>query len=54
MTSFEKPHRKKLQWWEPVFGAEEKDLLEQVIDSTFLNDGRIVKRLETELADMLE
>ena len=54
MTSFDKPEREKLPWWEPVFGAEEKDLLEQVIDSTFLNDGRIVKRLETELADMLE
>ncbi len=54
MASFDKVERKKLPWWEPVFGAEEKDLLEQVIDSTFLNDGRIVKRLETELADMLE
>ena len=28
MASFDKPERKKLPWWEPVFGAEEKDLLE--------------------------
>ena len=54
MTSFDKPERKKLPWWEPVFGTEEKDLLEEVIDSTFLNDGRIVKRFEAELAGMLE
>jgi len=44
---------KKIEWWEPQVGEEEKKLLLQVLDSNFLNDGEYTTRFEQQLADLL-
>lgn len=44
---------RNLQFWTPQFGAEEKALLAEVIDSGFLNDGPLTARFERQIADLL-
>ena len=44
---------KKIQWWEPQVGKEEKQLLLDVLNSNFLNDGEFTTRFETHLAKLL-
>lgn len=42
-----------LEFWTPQFGTEEKELLAQVVDSGFLNDGPLTSRFERQMADLL-
>ncbi|MBX9686404.1 MAG: DegT/DnrJ/EryC1/StrS family aminotransferase [Candidatus Obscuribacterales bacterium] len=44
---------KTYPWWSPVMGAREKELLSQVIDSGFPNDGPFTEKFENELAAFL-
>lgn len=44
---------KKIDWWEPQVGEEERELLTQVLDSNFLNDGEFTTRFEQKLAGLL-
>jgi perosamine synthetase len=46
--------QKKINWWEPQVGEKEKELLLQVLDSNFLNDGEFTTRFEQQLADLLD
>ena len=45
---------KRIDWWEPQVGEEERKLLLQVLDSNFLNDGEFTTRFEQMLADLLD
>jgi perosamine synthetase len=45
-------HR-KLEFWVPQFGGEEKELIARVIDSGFLNDGDVTTQFERQLAELL-
>jgi perosamine synthetase len=47
------PVQKRIDWWEPQVGGKEKELLLQVLDSNFLNDGEFTTRFEQQLADLL-
>lgn len=44
---------KRISWWEPKTGEEEKALLLEVLDSNFLNDGEYTTRFEKMLAELL-
>ena len=44
---------RKLVFWNPQFGAEEKALVADVIDSGFLNDGEVTTRFETQVGALL-
>lgn len=44
---------RKLDFWVPQFGAEEKLLLAEVIDSGFLNDGELATQFEQRVAELL-
>jgi perosamine synthetase len=44
---------KTIEWWEPQVGQKEKELLLQVLDSNFLNDGEYTTQFEKMLADLL-
>jgi perosamine synthetase len=44
---------KKIDWWEPQVGEEERELLLQVLDSNFLNDGEYTTQFEKKLANVL-
>jgi perosamine synthetase len=44
---------RKLVFWNPQFGAEEKALVADVIDSGFLNDGEVTTRFEQQIAALL-
>ena len=44
---------KRIDWWEPRVGEEVRNLLLQVLDSNFLNDGEYTTRFEQMLADLL-
>jgi perosamine synthetase len=46
-------NKKKIEWWEPQVGEEEKELLLQVLDSNFLNDGEFTTRFENHLKKLL-
>lgn len=43
----------KLEFWVPEFGAEERALVSGVIDSGFLNDGKVTAEFEKEVAELL-
>src|SRR5690349_4710973 len=43
---------RKLEFWTPQFGTEEKAMLAAVIDSGFLNDGDVTTQFEKEMAQM--
>jgi perosamine synthetase len=45
--------QRKLEFWSPQFGAEEKELVAQVIDSGFVNDGKVTAQFESEIAALL-
>jgi len=45
--------QKIIEWWEPQVGEKEKELLLQVLDSNFLNDGEFTTRFEQQLAELL-
>ena len=44
---------KRINWWAPQTGDEEKTLLLEVLESNFLNDGEYTARFERMLADLL-
>ena len=44
---------RRIDWWEPQVGEEERELLLQVLDSNFLNDGEYTTRFEQKLANLL-
>ena len=44
---------KRINWWEPQIGEEEKALLLEVLESNFLNDGEYTTRFEQMLAELL-
>ena len=44
---------KRINWWAPQIGDEEKTLLLEVLESNFLNDGEYTTRFEQMLADLL-
>ena len=44
---------KHIQWWEPQVGQEEKQILLDVLNSNFLNDGEFTARFESNLAKLL-
>ena len=44
---------KKIDWWEPQIGQKEKVLLNQVLESNFLNDGEFTTRFENKLKQLL-
>ena len=48
-----KPEQNRINWWEPRVGEKEKELLREVIDSNFLNDGEYTTRFERKLAELL-
>ena len=48
-----KPANNRIPWWEPQIGREEYDLVTEVLDSNFLNDGEFTTRFERQLAEML-
>ena len=41
---------KKIPWWEPRVGPEEYDLIRQVLDSNYINDGAVTREFERQLA----
>lgn len=47
------PAVRRIAWWEPAFGAEERDLLQQVMDSGFLNDGELTTLFEQRFAALV-
>jgi perosamine synthetase len=44
---------RNLEFWAPQFGPEEKNLLAEVVDSGFLNDGPLTSRFERQVAELL-
>lgn len=44
---------RKLEFWTPQFGSAEKELVAEVIDSGFLNDGDVTARFERQIAELL-
>jgi perosamine synthetase len=44
---------RRIDFWVPQFGPEEKSLVADVIDSGFLNDGDITTRFERHVAELL-
>lgn len=44
---------RKIDFWVPQFGSEEKALVADVIDSGFLNDGDVTSRFERQVAELL-
>jgi dTDP-4-amino-4,6-dideoxygalactose transaminase len=44
---------RKLEFWTPQFGTEEKAMLARVIDSGFLNDGELTAQFEKQMAGLL-
>lgn len=47
------PATRRISWWEPAFGLEERDLLSQVMDSGFLNDGELTTLFEERFAALI-
>ena len=43
----------KIQWWAPQTGAAEYDLVKQVLDSNYLNEGQVTQLFEERLASLL-
>ena len=44
---------KRINWWEPQIGDEERSLILEVLESNFLNDGIYTTRFEQKLASIL-
>jgi len=44
---------KRINWWEPQIGDEERSLILEVLESNFLNDGMYTTRFEKKLASIL-
>jgi perosamine synthetase len=44
---------RKIDFWSPQFGSQEKSLISDVIDSGFLNDGTVTSRFERQVAELL-
>ena len=45
---------KKISWWEPMIGESERALVNDVLASNFINDGKVTTDFENRLADLLE
>ena len=43
----------RIPWWQPKVGAEELRLLQEVLESNFLNDGEFTTRLEQQISERL-
>jgi perosamine synthetase len=43
----------KIEWWQPVIGSNEYDLVNDVLKSGFLNDGKVTDQFEKEVAQLL-
>jgi len=48
-----KPAYNRIPWWEPQIGPEEYNLVTEVLDSNFLNDGDFTTQFERQLGEML-
>ncbi|MBI3722724.1 DegT/DnrJ/EryC1/StrS family aminotransferase [bacterium] len=44
---------KRIEWWLPVLGAREKELVSEVIDRNFPNDGEYTTRFEQRIAEIV-
>ena len=44
---------RNLPWWDPQVGPREHELITEVLDSNYLNDGNLTTRFEQALADRL-
>ncbi len=44
---------KKIPWWVPQTGEEERRLIKQVLDSDYLNEGEYTTRFEEKIAELL-
>ena len=45
--------KRELPFWKPQFGAEEKALVAEVIETGFLNDGDVTTKFEEKVAELL-
>lgn len=45
---------KRLHWWTPVMGTREKEMLCEVIDRQFPNDGEYTDRFESQIAQLCD
>jgi len=54
MTPSEPSGFKPISWWEPQVGEKEKELVLEVLESNFLNDGEFTTRFENELTALLD
>ncbi len=45
---------KKIIWWEPQIGRKERELVNQVLDGNYINEGELTKEFEQRLAQILE
>ncbi len=43
----------RIPWWEPRVGKKEKELVNQVLQSNFLNDGKYTEKFENEIARLV-
>jgi len=46
--------KKNIPWWQPVVGMSEYQLIKDVLDSNYLNEGSVTDKFEHELAKKLE
>src|SRR3990167_3713922 len=44
---------KRIPWWKPVVGLEEKILVDKVLKSNFLNDGEFTIDFERKVANLV-
>ena len=42
-----------IPWWRPECGAREQELVREVLESNYLNEGAVTERFEAELAQQL-
>jgi len=45
--------KNKIEWWQPQVGALGYDLIKEVLDSNYLNEGAVTGKFENELANLL-
>ena len=45
--------KRRIEFWTPQFGADEKALVTGVIESSFLNDGKVTAEFERQMAGLL-
>jgi len=45
---------KKISWWQPQIGSEEKKLIIQVLETNFPNEGALTSQFEQKVTDLLQ